>query len=380
MVPAMETPRQPDPVRLSGEVVYLFAFDIAYELSRELPDTLLGAPMAEYRLDASKRNPKHLVFFRPRMIRLPAVERVGPLGPVSIHREVKVLPVGVISIRVRVPFEVDRFEDLVAFHDLRFRQGTLGDEVRELAAQVRDALRPHTLRTVDAMSEEEAYTVFCLRSPVRSADGNTPRAEVWLDAHRREVAALLNQEEDHGRLSRQETLESTSRSISYYEDDLAVIDWDAALVVDDPAEWEETLYVLELANLQLAELEAYDRLLDTTLERSYRDLGVSPLRSKRVVLTELRELRIDMTRFRDELSNISKFLGDWHLARVYEAAATRFHLGDWHRSVEDKLKTVGELHELLKSDQSNRWMMILEVTVVLLFILDVAFIVFGGKN
>ncbi|MEN9776785.1 MAG: hypothetical protein RJB04_540, partial [Verrucomicrobiota bacterium] len=57
--------------RLRGEVVYFFAYDIAYELSRELPASLMGHQISEYRLDASKRNPKHLVFYRPRMIRLP---------------------------------------------------------------------------------------------------------------------------------------------------------------------------------------------------------------------------------------------------------------------------------------------------------------------
>lgn len=61
--------------RLRGEVVYFFAYDIAYELSRELPASLMGHQISEYRLDASKRNPKHLVFYRPRMIRLPP--RIG---------------------------------------------------------------------------------------------------------------------------------------------------------------------------------------------------------------------------------------------------------------------------------------------------------------
>jgi len=42
-----------------------------------------------------------------------------------------------------------------------------------------------------------------------------------------------------------------------------VLDWDAALAVQEPHQLDEILYVLELANLQLAELEAYDRLLDT---------------------------------------------------------------------------------------------------------------------
>ena len=145
-----------------------------------------------------------------------------------------------------------------------------------------------------SIPDEEAYTVFCLRGPLPShAAGNpaTLRAEAWLESHRRSVAALLTQESDPAALSRQETLESTSRHLSYYEDDLVVIDWDAALLVDEPAEWEESLYVLELANLQLAELEAYDRLLDATLERTYRDLG-NPMRGRRQLLRDLRELQI----------------------------------------------------------------------------------------
>ena len=52
-----------------------------------------------------------------------------------------------------------------------------------------------------------------------------------------------------------------------------VVDWDAALIIDEPQNFDETLYVMELANLQLAELEAYDRMLDDALERAYRDLS-----------------------------------------------------------------------------------------------------------
>jgi hypothetical protein len=87
-----------------------------------------------------------------------------------------------------------------------------------------------------------------------------------------------------------------------------------------------------------------------------------------------------MARFNDELSNITKFFGDWHLARVYEAAAVRLHLSDWQRSVGDKLQTLDELHQLLKSDQGNRWMIILEVTVVLLFIIDLVILFTGAKR
>jgi hypothetical protein len=304
------------------------------------------------------------------MVRLPPQERLGPHGPVRIEFAVKLLPVGAISITVRVPFAVQHFEDLVVYHDLQFSNGSLNEEVRRLADNVRRELAPYYVRPVKDLPEEEAYTVFCLQAPILDRDGVPQTAEVWLKSHRRQVAALLTQEPDIDRLSVQESEESTVRALSYYEHDLVVVDWDAALVIDKVNNFDETLYVMELANLQLAELEAYDRLLDDGLERSYRDLGGRRMRSQLEVLRELRELRIDLARFSDELQNITKFFGDWHIARIYEAISARFHLGDWHRTIDEKLKTLDDLYQLCKADQNNRWMLILEITIVLLFIID----------
>ncbi len=213
-----------------------------------------------------------------------------------------------------------------------------------------------------------------------TADGAPLSAENWLRAQRREVAALLTQEPDIDHLSTQEADESTGRYLSYYEHDLVVVDWDAALIIDHPENFDETLYVMELANLQLAELEAYDRILDEALERSYRDLGERRARTRGEILRELRDIRIDLARFNDELSNITKFFGDWHLARIYENISARFHLGDWHRSIDGKLKTLDDLYQLLKHDQNNRWMLILEVHHRLLFVIDLVILVLGLKR
>jgi hypothetical protein len=366
--------------RYVGEVVYMFAFDVAYEMTRHPVRELLGQPVAEYVVDASKRNPRHLFFFRPQMVRLPAQERLGPHGPIRAEFAIKLLPVGAISITVRVPFAVQHVEDLVVYHDLQFSNGSLAEEVRRLAEEVRRELNTYYIRPVKQVPEEEAYTVFCLEAPVVDREGQAQPAEAWLKVHRRQVAALLTQEPEIERLSVQESEESTTRALSYYEHDLVVVDWDAALVVDKANSFDETLYVMELANLQLAELEAYDRLLDDALERSYRDLGERRIRSQRDVLREIREVRIDLARFSDELQNITKFFGDWHVARIYEAIAARFHLGDWHRTIDEKVKTLDDLYQLGKSDQQYRWMLILEVTIVLLFIIDLVVLVLGLKS
>jgi len=367
-VPAADASRTVQ--RYQGEVVYIYAYNVAHEMTREPLTKVFGQPVAQFGVDADKRSPKRFLFYKPQMVRLPQIERVGPRGKVRIERTIKLLPIGAISITVRVPFDVSSLRDLVAYHDLQFEHGSLHQEVMRLAEEVVAELKSHYIRPHPQLLEEEAYTVFCIAAPLVSATGSVVPAESWFHAHRREIAALLTQEPDVTRLSKQEADESTARYLSYYDNDLVVIDWDAALIVDEPRDFDETLYIMELANLQLAELEAYDRLLDGTLERSYRDLGEHPLRSRADVLRELREIRIDLARFNDELSNITKFFGDWHLARIYEKIASRFHLGDWHRTIEGKLRTLDDLYQMLRHEQTNHLMVILEATIVLLFVID----------
>lgn len=383
-IPAVRKASPADVTQYAGEVVYLYAFDIAYELVRKPVAQLLGQPVAQFVVDASKRSPRQLFFYRPQMVRLPPVEQIGPQGPVRVERSIKLLPIGAISIMVRVPFTVHDIEELVPFHDLKFSNGTwLYDEVRALAEEVRRELKPYLVRPSPALSDEEAYTVFCIRGPLKSPDGGVCASEDWLLENRRRIAALLTEEPDPSRLSEQEAIESTGKYLSYYDRDLVVADWDAALVIDEPRYFDETLYLMELANVQLAELEAYDRMLDNAVETSYRDVasrrrfrGGQNTRVQR----ELRELRIDLARLSDELSNITKFFGDWHSARIYQALSARFHLADWHRTIDEKLKTLDDLYQLLGTEQNTRWMLVLEVSVVLLFIIDLVILAMGHKG
>src|ERR1700691_1871252 len=103
--------------RYVGRAVYLYAFDVAYDMLREPVPQLLGQRVAEFSVDTSKRSPRHLFFNRPQMVRLPRMERIGPNGPVRVERTLKFLPIGAISITISVPFEVHCIEDLVAYHD-----------------------------------------------------------------------------------------------------------------------------------------------------------------------------------------------------------------------------------------------------------------------
>jgi hypothetical protein len=119
--------------RYTGEVVYIYAFDVAYDTARQPIAQLLGQPVEQFSMDGNKRNPRQFFFYKTQMVRLPPMERQGATGTVRIERAIKLLPVGALSITMRVPFAVQHVEDLVAFHDLKIGDCSLHEEARRLA-------------------------------------------------------------------------------------------------------------------------------------------------------------------------------------------------------------------------------------------------------
>src|SRR5512133_3179995 len=266
------TAAQAQPTTLKGEVVYIRAFDLAYDMRRQRIPQILGREVQDYLVGPSKPGPKQGFFYRPQMITLPPKMYQSSVGPLEVSMAVKIYNVGAVSIQVRTPFEVSSIADLVKYYGLSLAGNSIEMEVVQLAERVRRELLPYLVRPVPVLEQGEDYTVFCLYQAPGGPDNVSRRTEDWLMENRRAVAALLTQESDSSRLSGQEAAESTERYLTYYESDLVVPDWDAALVVGEQESLEEIIHVMELANVQLAELAAYDRVLDGALEVAYRDL------------------------------------------------------------------------------------------------------------
>lgn len=361
---------------MKAEVVYFYAYDVAGDLLTERMSSLFGRPLTPLVIEPHKRAPSGLFFNRPLTVTLDPLERQTAAGPATVRISVRLFSVGAISIMARATVEFTVLEDLLAYHSMRFADRTLDDEMQALATRVLAAIRPYAVNPAASLVEPETYTVFCLCPPSEEPDVVGP----WFDKERRRIAALLAQESDPARLSEQEVRESTQYHYSYYCADLVVVDWDAALIVDAPRAYDELLNVFELSNLQLEELTEYDRLLDVALAHVYDDLlpvGPHPTRRRGRIQHRLREIRIDLARLSDELGNTTKFFGDWHVARIYEGVAKRFHLGDWANSAGQKLRMLESMYNLLQQERNNRVMLLLEFMIVGLFLLDLAALVWS---
>jgi hypothetical protein len=362
---------------MKAEVIYLYAYDIAQEADLAAIEASLRGSAEWFDLGRLKDAPRDFPVYRPLSIQINETPTEGAAGSLMMKASVKLFSVGALSVKIRILADVDLLMDLYKFRDLVIKDGsTLESHAHKVALQVFGKIKPNLVSPVTELPQPEGYTVFCV-SPTE------PEGDVWLRQHEREVAALLVGESDSARLSAQEVQETVGLRYSYYRHDLVVVDWDAALVVDLAGDYNDTLYVMEMANLQLEELRAYDRMLDQSLDKAYDDAKktarVYDWGARRRVLNELRTIRMDVTKVADEISNITKFFGDWHLARVYMGCAARFHLEDWERSVSRKLRALDGLYTMLQADSNNWVMLILEASIVALFIIDLVIIVWLGK-
>ena len=359
--------------QLKGEIVYLYAFDIADEIRTTSINKILTKKAMPFVVEADRTFPKDIPFYHPLSIE---IKREGwktqgyPLKP-----QVRVYEVGVVSLMISIPFEVASLMDLVKFHQLNLDNGIpLDKAAHTLCLDVVENLGPYLVRGSKDIGMPEAYTVFTFQK--------VPGQEVepWIQKEKANIAGLLS-EVDASQLSSQQIEEVFRRNITFGKQDAVIIDWDAAVVVDLAGVPQSILHVLELANLQLEELVLMDQRLDRYLDQAYDALErkrSALLGLPRRELSKLRRLMMDVAKITDEVANITKFFGDWYLARIYLSARDRFHIPTWRESIQNRLSQLNELYEIFRSEVNEARMLLLEFLIVLLFIVDL-FAVFFKK-
>ena len=360
---------------MKGEVVYLYAFDVANEIATSRVQEILSEKPFPFEIRMDRTLPKDMPLYKPLAIEphtLPA-----KLGGREVSFLIRVYDVGVVTVMMRLEVAVATLGELMPCHNPRLDDGETLDAVSlKLCAQVCESLKDLMLGKSEVPPPPEAYTVFCLTELPGVADTN-----LWLAENRRAVAGLLT-ETAASHLSESQVTEVLRIQRSFENTDLAVIDWDAALVVDLSGYTDDVLYALELANLQLEEFRVMDSRLDRYLDRAYEDLDRRPLplfggASK--VLRQLRRFRVDVAKLADEVTHITKFFGDWHLARVYLGARDRFYLDQWRTSVEQRLAQLDKLYSVAHSEVNEQRMLWLEIIIVIFFAIDLVILMRVGR-
>ena len=302
--------------------------------------------------------------------------------PLRVTRESKPLPVGSFATRpgvdvmaydfgaVAVTYTLaleGRFADLLQLsEDLYDNETLLSDSrlrVDQFLAVIGDAaVLAHPSPVV------EDYVVFHIETFSQKFD-----AAGFCSEHGRQIAQILRAERQP--LSDQEVDDALGARIAFGTEDLTIIDWNAALLVD--REGEDVRAVLDFANVELLEMRYLDQKLDRALDEAYETLSRRSVNLPRILgyygaaLRRVAELQVDNAVLFEGVNNTLKLLGDQYLARLYRLVNRRFHLDEWDASILRKIQTLESIYEKISDQAANRRMEILEWVIIILIALSI---------
>ncbi len=297
----------------------------------------------------------------------------------DVELSARLFDFGVVSLRARIVIDAPRPWSELARLGAEIGAGPawpdcFGRWGERLLARIGPALqRPGDSGVV------EDYTVFRFQG-LSDAGGRPLPIATLSDEH---VAALLFAEPRA--LTAAARKELLSPRFSYFEDDLAVLAWNAALIVE-PADDEDVAYVLEFANAQLLELRYYDAVLDRELphlnaeiadaRRGFHLLGRRYAR----VLGALQARVADATEVTERVENALKVTDDVYLARVYATALEIFRGRTWRGGIERKVAIVREAYTMLNGEAVARRGEFLEITVIVLILVELILALLGRSR
>jgi hypothetical protein len=350
---------------LQGQVIALFAFDVGYEVSLDRLSAMMATTPVQP-LSRKKQTPTYLQYTRP-----PQILSLGlATGHFAVAGNIQatIFDFGAVSISYRWPIGQGNEMSLEGLprmsHDLHSLN--LETHAKEQVEALMKKIEPAIFRPglADLVEDYYLFVIEKLEQPLVAADFLAQHRAMLAQALRFETAGLSKSQQD----------EALSQAISYYENDLVLLDWNAAVIYD--RDYEDTANVLEFINVELLEARYIDRQLDKKIN-DYGDLVRKPIEwpiplrtPYKQAIRDLAELRLESSLLNERVENALKLVGDLYLARLHSAAARRFYLQEWDRIISRKLEIISDFYQFLNDRVHTAQSQALEVTIVLLILVE----------
>ncbi|OQA24981.1 MAG: hypothetical protein BWY59_01965 [Verrucomicrobia bacterium ADurb.Bin345] len=369
----METKRYVEFQVRKGVCFMLYVYDLGLEVDLDQCRRSISAGSLNGDLKTNRRAPRYFDY-RPAPLRM--TQAISPItvgaSTTSDPVEIVLYDFGGVSVTYAVPFQ-GGWADLRTLSAALCEAEELKTDSLRRVTELLESIRP-AVKKPGVSDFVEDYLIF----QIEEFDAACPVSQLN-ERYAAEMAQVLRAETQA--LSDGEIADAISCRIGFGPDDVALIDWNAALAFD--RDMDDVRAVLEYATVELLELRFLDHQLDASLDRSYeRILRRTPLEmlglSRGSGLRQIGQFQVDGAILFERVSNAIKLLGDQYLARVYRLASQRFHLSEWNAGILRKLEAVDNLYEKISDRNANRRLEILEWIIILLIAFEIVWS-FVGK-
>ncbi|HEX6995739.1 MAG TPA: hypothetical protein VF339_16525 [Gammaproteobacteria bacterium] len=359
---------QDRPPRIAqGECYVTFAYDVARGIDLEEADRRIAETRRRPSLRRKRRTPTYFEY-EPSPLRVSREGTSISIGNFSTRPtlEIMLYDFGAAAAIYTLPLECS-LDELLRLSDALYDNEVLLEDSRRQVEWILNVIGSAAVQPQLAPLVED-YVIFHIRrfdEPVE--------LESLHEAYGRELAQILRAELQP--LSEEEVREALDARAAYGPDDMTIVDWNAALVVDP--EGDDVVAVLEFANVELLEMRFLDRQLDRAMDEAYDQLtrrrpGMRLFGYSSAELERVAELQVDNALVFEGVNNTLKLLGDQYLARIHRLANRRFHIEEWDASIMRKLQTLESIYQKMSDQAASRRLELLEWIIIVLIALSIA--------
>lgn len=354
-----------------GRILVYRAYDVGEEIDLEKAEKILTEiPTSRSKFRLKKMNRQAVIVSND-----PLSITLGPYSYIDQGKE----------FNCEMSAKLWDFGSLSLTFEYAIPEGTTIDQLRAMGSMIQDyeALEDYARNKAMEISNQLAAAIGKINE-IKEAEVNEDYILYFIEKFSRdyEDASIIFQEEDIGSLILSEEKGTLAQSIydrlnetklQYYKNDLAVIDWNSAFIIE-PSGSLDIPDVIEFALNQLLEMRYYDDLLDKKLREIYsaielKDMSIFSTRYTDLAL-EAGQRYIEIAEIVESVENSLKVIGDLYHSVVFRMASKKFRFSDWQSSIDNKLDNLAEICKLLLDHINHRKSHLLELTVIALISIE----------
>ena len=356
---------------VEGTIISHYCFDAAEEIELGKIETLFGKKAKESKIDYQRITPPYIQYkTSPLLIKLGNFEKKIADIDFSINCHTKIYDFGVITIKFFIPIKDIEWGTLKKINTEILKNQVLEKKAFEYFEKVKEEIK-ELIILPNKEIEWEDYPVFMVKQFEKSMDAKELLKSI------KDIGKVLAGEDLD--LSKKEINDATKDPLSYFKDDLTIINWNASFIYD-PRASQDIIDIIEFAVIELLELRVYDSVLDKAMEKAYDYIAISKKKKffapPASVMRYLEEVKLEVSEVIEKVENSLKLIGDPYLAKVYSMASSKLFLEKWKSAVRKKLDTIDNTYSMIWERASTKRMELLEVMIVVLFVMDIFLFLF----
>lgn len=168
------------------------------------------------------------------------------------------------------------------------------------------------------------------------------------------------------KIQKEEANNVLASRVSYSKDDVAVIDWDGALLIDSDGDFDEQMELIRIGNYQLLKY----RILDKQIQKNLQTVRQSIFAKKRLpfakaIIRSTLQDRLSLLLDFDKIDQSLLLVGDWYSANLYQVIMEEYYIDDWKEIVKNKLDNLESIDATARENLIFDWERFLDIIQII---------------